>query len=70
LKVFQKYHRKVLPYLFVRMIIVSFGENTYAYGVLDGKLEGREHLDGIWEDHIKMAVKEIGSEGREWIYLA
>ena len=35
-----------------------------------GNLKEGKHLDGIWEDHMKMAVKEIGSEGREWIYLA
>jgi hypothetical protein len=34
-------------------------------------LKGRDHVEGlsIWEDNIRMDVREIGCEGMDWMYL-
>jgi hypothetical protein len=41
------------------------------YIVLEGKHEGKRRLKWRrWEDNIKMDFQEVGSEGRDWIYLA
>jgi hypothetical protein len=44
-----------------------------AYGILVGKLEGRRPLQRQrcgWVDNIKMNIREIGSDGMDWIDLA
>jgi hypothetical protein len=33
-------------------------------------LKGRDHLEELREDNIRMNLREIGWEGVEWIYLA
>jgi hypothetical protein len=49
------------------------GEKRNAYRILVGKPEGKRQLGRPrcrWVDDIKMDLKEIGWEGREWIQLA
>jgi hypothetical protein len=43
------------------------------YGVLDGSPDGKRLLERLrcrWEDNIKMALREIGINGVNWIWLA
>jgi hypothetical protein len=49
------------------------GEKRYAYRKLVGNPEGKRPLGRPrrrWVDNIKMELKEIGWDGREWINLA
>ncbi|KAJ4435036.1 hypothetical protein ANN_23609 [Periplaneta americana] len=49
------------------------GESRYAYRVLVGRPEGRRPLGRPrrrWEDNIKMDLREVGYDGRDWINLA
>jgi hypothetical protein len=49
------------------------GENRTAYRILVGKPEGKRPLRRPrrrWEDNNKMDVREIGSDGMDWIDLA
>jgi hypothetical protein len=49
------------------------GERRGAYRALVGKPEGGRLLGRprrIWEDNIKMDVREVGWEGADWIDLA
>jgi hypothetical protein len=42
------------------------GERKYVYRALVGKPEGRSR----WEGNIKMDLREVGWEGRDWIDVA
>jgi hypothetical protein len=49
------------------------GERRDAYRALVGKPEGRRPLERpshIWDDNIKMDLREVGWEGVDWIDLA
>jgi hypothetical protein len=49
------------------------GETRNACRILVGKLEGKRPLGGPrhrWVDNIKMNLREIGWDGRDWIELA
>jgi hypothetical protein len=50
------------------------GEVRGAYNILGGRPEGRRPLGrprrSIWEDNIKMYLREIGFGDVEWIHLA
>jgi hypothetical protein len=49
------------------------GERRGAYRALVGKPEGRRPLGRprrIWEDNIKMDLREVGWGGMDWINLA
>jgi hypothetical protein len=48
------------------------GERRGAYRVWVRRPEGRKHSEGLglWEDNIKIDLKEIGCEGLDWIELA
>ena len=49
------------------------GERGDAYRVLVGKPEGRRPLGRPrrrWEDNIKLDLREVGSEGTDWIDVA
>ena len=49
------------------------GERRGAYRVLVGKPEGRKPLGRpryIWEDNIKMDLREVGWRGMDWIDVA
>jgi hypothetical protein len=49
------------------------GESRGAYRVLVGKPEGRKPLGRpryIWEDNIKMDLREVGWRGMDWIDVA
>jgi hypothetical protein len=49
------------------------GEGRGVYRVLVGKHEGKRQLGRprrMWEDNIKMELREIGIEGANWIQLA
>jgi hypothetical protein len=49
------------------------GERRNAYRILVGNPEGRRTLGRPrrrWVDNIKMDLREVGWDGREWIYLA
>jgi len=49
------------------------GEMRNAYKILVGKPEGKRPLGRHrhrWEDNIRMGLREIGSEGVDWIHLA
>jgi hypothetical protein len=49
------------------------GEGRNMYRVLVGKPEGKRPLERprrIWENRIKMDLREIDWRGVEWIYLA
>jgi hypothetical protein len=49
------------------------GEMRWAYNVLVGKPERKRSLGRprhIWEDNIRMDLREIGWEGVDWMHLA
>ncbi|KAJ4434517.1 hypothetical protein ANN_23079 [Periplaneta americana] len=49
------------------------GESRNLYSVLVGRPEGKRHLGRPrrrWEDNIKMDLREVGYDDREWINLA
>ncbi|KAJ4431500.1 hypothetical protein ANN_20098 [Periplaneta americana] len=49
------------------------GESRNAHRVLVGRLEGKRPLGRPrrrWEDNIKMDLREVGHDGRDWINLA
>jgi transposase len=49
------------------------GENGNAYRILLGKPEGKRPLGRPrrrWVDNIKMGLRQIGSDGMDWIDLA
>jgi hypothetical protein len=49
------------------------GEGRGAYRVLVGRLEGKRPLGRprrMWEDNIKLDLREIGIDGANWIQLA
>jgi hypothetical protein len=49
------------------------GEGRGVYRVLVGRPEEKRPLGGprpIWEDNIKMDLREIGIDGANWIQLA
>jgi hypothetical protein len=49
------------------------GENRNAYRILVGNPEGKRPLERPrrrWVDNIKMDLREIGWDGRDWIDLA
>jgi hypothetical protein len=48
-------------------------EKRNAYRILVGKPDGKKPLGrprGMWEDNIKMDIREIGWGGMDWIDLA
>ncbi|KAJ4427784.1 hypothetical protein ANN_25437 [Periplaneta americana] len=53
--------------------VARMGESRNAYRVLVGRPEGKRPL-GMprrrWEDNIKMDLREVGYDGRDWINLA
>ncbi|KAJ4439547.1 hypothetical protein ANN_07671 [Periplaneta americana] len=53
--------------------VARMGESRNAYGVLVGRSEGKIPLGRPrrrWEDNIKMDLREVGYDGRDWINLA
>ncbi|KAJ4448615.1 hypothetical protein ANN_00005 [Periplaneta americana] len=53
--------------------IARMGESRNAYRVLVGRPEGKRPLGRRrhrWEDNIKMYLREVGYDGRDWIDLA
>ncbi|KAJ4431590.1 hypothetical protein ANN_20189 [Periplaneta americana] len=53
--------------------VARMGGSRNAYRVLVGKLEGKRPLGRPrrrWEDNIKMNLREVGYDDREWINLA
>ncbi|KAJ4427408.1 hypothetical protein ANN_25030 [Periplaneta americana] len=53
--------------------IARMGESRNAYRVLIGRPEGKRPLGRPrrrWEDNIKMYLREVGYDGRDWINLA
>ncbi|KAJ4426501.1 hypothetical protein ANN_27315 [Periplaneta americana] len=53
--------------------VARMGESTNAYRVLVGRPEGKRPLGRPryrWEDNIKMDLKEMGYDDREWINFA
>jgi hypothetical protein len=53
--------------------VTRMGEMINVCKILVGKSEGKRPLGRprrIWEDNIKMDVKDIGWEGVDWIHLA
>jgi hypothetical protein len=49
------------------------GEIRNTYKLLVGKSEGKRPLGRPrrrWEDDIKMNIREIGTEGVDWVHLA
>ncbi|KAJ4432464.1 hypothetical protein ANN_21083 [Periplaneta americana] len=53
--------------------VARMGEPRNAYSVLVGKPEGKRPLGRPrrrWEDNIKMDLREVGYDDREWINLA
>jgi hypothetical protein len=59
-------------------IFISLPYNFYfykniSYRILVGKPEGKRPLGRPrrrWADNIKMDLREVGWDGRDWIYLA
>ncbi|KAJ4452188.1 hypothetical protein ANN_03706 [Periplaneta americana] len=53
--------------------VARMGESRNAYRVLVGRPEGKRPLGKPrrrWEDNIKMDLREVGYDGRDWINLA
>ncbi|KAJ4445703.1 hypothetical protein ANN_12388 [Periplaneta americana] len=53
--------------------VARMDESRNAYRVLVGRLEGKRPLGRPrrrWEDNIKMDLREVGYDGRDWINLA
>ncbi|KAJ4436175.1 hypothetical protein ANN_18805 [Periplaneta americana] len=53
--------------------VARMGESRNAYRVLIGRPEGKRPLGGPrrrWEDNIKMDLREVGYDDREWINFA
>ncbi|KAJ4445861.1 hypothetical protein ANN_12546 [Periplaneta americana] len=53
--------------------VARMGESRNAYRVLVGRPEGERPLGRTrrrWEDNIKMDLREVGYDGRDWINLA
>ncbi|KAJ4436544.1 hypothetical protein ANN_16575 [Periplaneta americana] len=53
--------------------VARMGESRNAYRVLVGRPEGKRPLGRPrrrWEDNIKMELREVGYDGRDWINLA
>ncbi|KAJ4445665.1 hypothetical protein ANN_12349 [Periplaneta americana] len=53
--------------------VARMGESTNAYRVLVGRPEGKRPLGRPrlrWEDNIKMNLREVGCDDRDWINLA
>jgi hypothetical protein len=53
--------------------VARLGETRNAYRILVGKPEGKRPLGRPrrrWVDNIKMNLREIGWDGRDWIELA
>ncbi|KAJ4446865.1 hypothetical protein ANN_13565 [Periplaneta americana] len=53
--------------------VACMGESRNAYRVLIGRPEGKRPLGRPrrrWEDNIKMDLREVGYDGRDWINLA
>ncbi|KAJ4445059.1 hypothetical protein ANN_06858 [Periplaneta americana] len=53
--------------------VARMGESRNAYTVLVGLPEGKRPLERPrrrWEDNIKMDLREVGYDGRDWINLA
>ncbi|KAJ4438220.1 hypothetical protein ANN_14159 [Periplaneta americana] len=53
--------------------VACMGESRNAYRVLVGRPEGNRSLGRPrrrWEDNIKMDLREVGCDGRDWINLA
>jgi hypothetical protein len=53
--------------------VARIGEQINAYTILVGKLEGKRPLGRprrMWENNIKMDLREIGWGGVDWIDLA
>ncbi|KAJ4428965.1 hypothetical protein ANN_25961, partial [Periplaneta americana] len=53
--------------------VALMGESRNAYRVLVGRPEGKRPLGRPrrrWEDNIKMDLREVGYDGRDWINLA
>ncbi|KAJ4429661.1 hypothetical protein ANN_21862 [Periplaneta americana] len=53
--------------------VTRMGESRNAYRVLIGRPEGKRPLERPrrrWEDNIKMDLREVGYDGRDWINLA
>ncbi|KAJ4428349.1 hypothetical protein ANN_24368 [Periplaneta americana] len=53
--------------------VARMGESRNAYRVLDGRPEGKRPLGRPrrrWEDNIKMDLREVGYDDREWINFA
>ncbi|KAJ4446782.1 hypothetical protein ANN_13480 [Periplaneta americana] len=53
--------------------VARMGESRNVYRVLVGRPEGKRPLGRPrrrWEDNIKMDLREVGYDGRDWINLA
>jgi hypothetical protein len=53
--------------------VVRMGEKMNAYSILVGKPEGKRPLGRpgrMWVNNIKMDLRDIGWDGRDWIALA
>ncbi|KAJ4432287.1 hypothetical protein ANN_20905 [Periplaneta americana] len=53
--------------------VARMGESRNAYRVLVGRPEGKRALGRPrrnWEDNIKMGLREVGYDGKDWINLA
>jgi hypothetical protein len=53
--------------------VACMGEGRGVYKILVGRPEGKRHLGRSrhrWEDNIKMDLREIGTNGANWIQLA
>ncbi|KAJ4442256.1 hypothetical protein ANN_12122 [Periplaneta americana] len=53
--------------------VARMGESRNAYRVLVGRPEGKRPLGRLrrrWEDNIKMDLREVGCDDRDWINLA
>jgi hypothetical protein len=51
----------------------EWGKRRNAYRILVGKPEGKRPLGRPrrrWVDNIKMDLREVGWDGRDWIHLA